>query len=309
MMAQVTGLQPGEFVHSFGDVHLYHNHFEQARLQLGRDAEAVAAADAQPGPALDIFDFEFEDFHDHRLRSPPQHQGGDSRMIRRADPDACRVLCALSGAAHCQRHHGARWAPAGWSSSRPARSRWCPRISIVSPDEVRVNYEFRNEGEADDQDAGGLSAARHHRQPATSWCRSPPKTRDNIFGFQTRFNGEPVEAELHQYAFAYEHRLHRRCLIGMGVPLTPFGDADASRRSRPSTEDQKTELLHHGLVIPMEYDSGQRWQKTEYYPVWTLKSTYSWEADFPAGETVDVEHSYKPSVGGTVAVTFLARAV
>src|SRR5690606_22061962 len=36
MMAQVTGLQPGEFVHSFGDVHLYANHFEQAKLQLTR---------------------------------------------------------------------------------------------------------------------------------------------------------------------------------------------------------------------------------------------------------------------------------
>jgi hypothetical protein len=46
--------------------------------------------------------------------------------------------------------------------------------------------------------------------------------------------------------------------------------------------------------------------KREYFPAWTLKSTYSWETVFPAGQTVVVEHSYKPSVGGTVAVTFLA---
>ena len=51
MMAQVTGLQPGEFVHTFGDVHLYSNHFEQAREQLARTPQAAAAADAQPGQA------------------------------------------------------------------------------------------------------------------------------------------------------------------------------------------------------------------------------------------------------------------
>jgi hypothetical protein len=61
-----------------------------------------------------------------------------------------------------------------------------------------------------------------------------------------------------------------------------------------------------GLVIPMEYDAGQGWQ-TDYVPVWTLRSTYTWEAVFPVGETITVEHSYKPSYGGTVAVTFLEQ--
>src|SRR5690606_19999721 len=61
-----------------------------------------------------------------------------------------------------------------------------------------------------------------------------------------------------------------------------------------------------GLLVPMEFDAGQGWEK-HYYPAWTLRSTYSWEATFPAGETVTVEHRYKPSVGGTVAVTFLAE--
>jgi len=53
-----------------------------------------------------------------------------------------------------------------------------------------------------------------------------------------------------------------------------------------------------GLVIPMTYDA-QR-EQTDFTPVWTLKSTYTWEANFPAGKTVEVEHSYTPSVGGTV---------
>ena len=49
MVAQVTGLKPGTFVHTFGDLHLYSNHLEQARLQLTPRAAPAAADAAQPG--------------------------------------------------------------------------------------------------------------------------------------------------------------------------------------------------------------------------------------------------------------------
>ncbi len=61
MVAQVTGLQPGVFVHSLGDVHLYANHFEQARLQLGRLPRPLPRLTLNP-ERRSIFDFEFEDF-------------------------------------------------------------------------------------------------------------------------------------------------------------------------------------------------------------------------------------------------------
>ena len=61
MIAQVCGLEPGEFVHSFGDVHLYNNHFEQAELQLSRTPFPLPQMKINP-VVKDIFGFKFEDF-------------------------------------------------------------------------------------------------------------------------------------------------------------------------------------------------------------------------------------------------------
>jgi len=61
MMAQVTGLKPGEFIHSFGDAHLYLNHLEQADLQLTRRPMALPEMRINPD-VKDIFGFRYEDF-------------------------------------------------------------------------------------------------------------------------------------------------------------------------------------------------------------------------------------------------------
>ncbi len=61
MVAQVTGLEAGEFVHTFGDAHLYNNHIEQARLQLSRAPRALPRMDINP-QIKDIFGFRYEDF-------------------------------------------------------------------------------------------------------------------------------------------------------------------------------------------------------------------------------------------------------
>jgi thymidylate synthase len=75
MVAQVCDLRPGDFVHTFGDVHLYNNHFDQARLQLTRQPYALPTMRINPD-VKDIFGFSFGDFtldgyHSHEAIKAP----------------------------------------------------------------------------------------------------------------------------------------------------------------------------------------------------------------------------------------------
>jgi len=75
MIAQVCDLEPGDFVHSFGDVHLYNNHIEQAKLQLTRKPFPLPVMKLNPS-VKNIFDFNFEDFtlenyqHHEAIKAP-----------------------------------------------------------------------------------------------------------------------------------------------------------------------------------------------------------------------------------------------
>jgi thymidylate synthase len=61
MVAQVCGYKPGDFVHTFGDAHIYLNHMEQIELQLSREPRALPTMKINP-EVNDIFSFKYEDF-------------------------------------------------------------------------------------------------------------------------------------------------------------------------------------------------------------------------------------------------------
>jgi thymidylate synthase len=77
MMAQVTGLKPGEFIHTLGDAHIYLNHLEQVRLQLTREPRPLPTVKLNPG-IRSIFDFRFEDFTVQNYDPHPHIKGAIS---------------------------------------------------------------------------------------------------------------------------------------------------------------------------------------------------------------------------------------
>jgi thymidylate synthase len=74
MMAQVTGLEPGDFVHTFGDLHIYTNHLEQVKLQLSREPYPLPQMKINPD-VKNIFDFKFDDFELINYLSHPHIKG------------------------------------------------------------------------------------------------------------------------------------------------------------------------------------------------------------------------------------------
>jgi thymidylate synthase len=74
MIAQVTGLKPGDFVHTFGDLHIYNNHMEQVQLQLSRTPKKLPTMKVNP-KIQDLFDFKFEDFELVNYESHPHIKG------------------------------------------------------------------------------------------------------------------------------------------------------------------------------------------------------------------------------------------
>lgn len=182
----------------------------------------------------------------------------------------------------------------------------------VSPTEVRVTYEFNNTSGEDQHilvafpmpDIMGsgdfMTDVPIVNAEYNGMDTSDP---DNLFGFATTFNGAPVAAQIHQYAFN-NNIDYSKLLKQLGVPLEPFGAKTAEVLNGLAADDL-AELTQRGLVFAMEYDAGNGAQ-VDVTPAWTLRSTYSWEATFPPGKS-EVVHTYRPSVGGTVGTTFMPR--
>lgn len=174
---------------------------------------------------------------------------------------------------------------------------------FISKEQIKVNYVFRNDGTSDQSILVAFpmpDIVPNFYSPIAF----PTGPDDNLFEFETTFDGKPVTATLHEYAFA--HGVDRTDVLKeMGLPIVPISEGAQAAVEALDAESQ-AQLLHLGMITPDEYDDGQGMKK-HYFPGWTYKATYTWEGTFPAGKTVNVVHSYKPSVGGTAGISFLSE--
>lgn len=173
----------------------------------------------------------------------------------------------------------------------------------ISPGEVRVAYRFRNTSNADVDSIVAFPMPDIQGDP-NSDVAVPDSQADNFLGFSVEVDGRRIEPQLEQKAFAAGLDV-TAALIAAGIPLNPYSENAYAALAR-LPDAMKADWAARGIVAHSSYDMGDG-EVDETVPVWTMKSTYWWRMNFPRGKPIDVRHSYQPSVGGTVGVTFLSE--
>lgn len=163
----------------------------------------------------------------------------------------------------------------------------------LSPSEVRVRYAFRN---ASDRDitttvAFPLPAI---DQGAIANIELPVGAERNFVDFRVKVDGETVETALEEKALLDEGTDVTAVLVKAGLPINARSPGwDEKLAALP--DDVWQDLMAKGLF---DTGDGPINRDDEVSPLWSLQATFHWQQRFPAGETITVDHSYKPITGG-----------
>ncbi len=169
---------------------------------------------------------------------------------------------------------------------------------FISPERVDVKYTYRNTA---DKPVTTIVAFPMPKigGPVETMAAVPDEQSDNFMGFSVVQQGEKIKPNLQQRVLVQGIDFTEE-VKAKGVPLQPL--STKTREAVAALDDATVQdWLAKGLIVDMDYGE----EKPEYVPVWELESVYWWETTFPAGEDVEVEHSYRPSVGGTTGLVFL----
>ena len=168
---------------------------------------------------------------------------------------------------------------------------------FVSADRVTVRYEFRNISDAPVTTIVAFPMPDIRIEPYGENVSIPTDDPDNPLGFETTIDGESIPMALEQKAFGGDVDV-TATMVALGLPLAP--QSEAARIALDALpEESKALVVADGIAVEDSYDAGQGWEH-HLAPNWTLRATYHWEQTFRPGEIVVVEHSYQPSVGGSV---------
>lgn len=172
---------------------------------------------------------------------------------------------------------------------------------FISMEEVRVDYVFRNTSDHDIEAVVAFPMPALTGEPEVNIQIENPEA-DNFLGFTVTQDGKTITPALDQRikALGVDRTDEVR---KAGIPLLPFSEKTvAALKALP--EETRADLMSKGMLYKDVYDAGQG-EVTDYRPLWTLESAYWWKTVFPKGQPVRVSHRYKPSVGGTVDLTFV----
>ncbi|AYG58310.1 DUF4424 domain-containing protein [Rhizobium jaguaris] len=172
---------------------------------------------------------------------------------------------------------------------------------FVSPTEVKVDYIFENTSDKDVESVVAFPMP-DVQGDIDSMVAIADVDADNFLDFTVAQDGKPITPTLQQSVTVAGIDMTAQ-LRAHNIPLLPLSKAtlDAVAKLPPDVLEDWTA---RGLTADDEYDNDGQGMKHHPTPMWTLHTTYWWRTKFPAKTKISVQHRYKPSVGGTVAITF-----
>lgn len=171
----------------------------------------------------------------------------------------------------------------------------------ISPTSVKVDYVYRNTGKSDISTIVAFPMPKIGG-PVESMADIPNMESDNFMDFSVIQDGREIEPNLQQRVLVQGLDFTDE-VIRQGISLQPVATRTVEAIARLAPAVQK-DWEDKGLIVNMAYSEDGS-APAEYYPVWQLETVYWWQTSFPAGREVRVQHSYRPSVGGTTAMTFI----
>ncbi|MBB4064395.1 DUF4424 domain-containing protein [Gellertiella hungarica] len=171
----------------------------------------------------------------------------------------------------------------------------------ISPDEVRVDYVFTNNSDKDIESVVAFPMPDLETYIETD-IGVADKESDNFMNFHVEQDGEEIEPELQQRVIAGNLDVTEE-VDAQGVPKLGLSEKAQAAVNKLPPEVQD-DWVARGLLYKNVWYEGDK-EMSEISPRWTVRSTYWWRTVFPAKKSVTVHHSYKPVVGGTVAMTYI----
>lgn len=171
----------------------------------------------------------------------------------------------------------------------------------ISPKEVRVDYVFRNTSDRAIESVVAFPMPPVGGGPAQNIDAGNSES-DNFLNFSVVQDGKPIKPTLQQRVIALSIDM-TDIVKAENIPLHPLGQNTAAALEKLSPETRK-DWLARGLIMVESWDDGSG-MKDHLTPLWELQSVYYWRSSFPPGQDVHVSHTYHPSVGGTVQVSYL----